>query len=159
MCGQWCYRTERGGAASRVRHGALRLFRSALDDVRGVTAVEFGLIASPFLLTLVAIFQTGYAFFSMSVVSQGQTPTGYYAYLNANGDGLKSPPLDATGPFCPGAGSQYVVLQVQYPTSYFIGLFASAATSTFNGKPSYVLMATTTFRSEPYAGSVAYAGC
>ncbi|WP_167858616.1 TadE family protein [Methylobacterium nonmethylotrophicum] len=181
-----------------------------MADARGVTAVEFALVAAPFTMTLLGIIQTGYAFFlmaaldsaasasaravttgaistagltatqfrdqvvcpklpstfvcanvfvTMSVVQEGQSPTGYYAYVNAAGTGLVQPPLDGTGKFCPGAGGQYVVLQVQYPTTYLTGLLASAAPTTFNGKPSYVLMASTTFRSEPYNGAVAYAGC
>lgn len=186
------------------------LCRRALIDIDGAVAVEFALVAVPFLLTLLGIIQTGYAFFltsaldsaasasaravttgaistagftaaqfrdqvvcpklpsaficsnvfvTLSVVQEGQSPTGYYAYVNSAKNGLIQPPLDASGRFCPGTGSQYVVLQIQYPTSYLVGLLASAAPVMFNGAPAYILMASTTFRSEPYNGAQAYAGC
>lgn len=186
------------------------LCRRGIADTGGAVAVEFALVAVPFLLTLLGIVQTGYAFFltsaldsaasasaravttgaistagltaaqfrdqvvcpklpsfftcsnvfvMLSVVQEGQSPSGYYAYVNSAKNGLIQPPLDASSRFCPGAGGQYVVLQIQYPTSYLVGLLASAAPTTFNGSPAYILMASTTFRSEPYNGAQAYTGC
>ena len=37
--------------------------RRIADDRRGATAVEFGLIGTPFLLTLFAVFEIGYSFY------------------------------------------------------------------------------------------------
>jgi Flp pilus assembly protein TadG len=199
-----------GGPVSRwwKRPRALSFFRR---DASGTTAVEFGLLSVPFMLTLLGIFEVGYTVFMMSaldaaarvsaravmtgavstagmtpssfrtnvvcprlpanfdctkvfvnmtIVPSGQSPTGYYSYVNSAQNALTVPPLDASAnSFCPGSGGQYVVVQVLYPASYFTMLFAGRSTATFQGKQVNVLMSTATFKAEPYGGGAAYAGC
>lgn len=180
-------------------------------DTGGATAVEFGLLSVPFLLTLLGVFEVGYTVFMMSaldaatrvsaravmtgavstggmtpsafrtnvvcprlpanfdcgkvfinmtIVPPGQSPTGYYSYVNTAQTALTVPSLDAAAnSFCPGSGGQYVVVQVLYPANYFTMLFAGRSTATFQGKPVNVLMSTATFKAEPYGGGATYAGC
>lgn len=180
-------------------------------DRTGTTAVEFGLLIVPFMLTLLAAFEVGYTFFMMSaldsaargsaravmtgavstagmsastfrttvvcpklpanfscsdvfvnvtIVPGGSSPTGYYSYVNSAKSALIVPALNATAnSFCPGAGSQYVVVQIMYPASYFTRLFVGQNTTLYNGKSVNVLMSTATFRAEPYSGGAAYSGC
>lgn len=180
-------------------------------DRTGTTAVEFGLLIVPFMLTLLAAFEIGYTFFLMSaldsaargsaravmtgavstagmsastfrttvvcpklpanfscsdvfvnvtIVPAGSSPTGYYSYVNSAKSALIVPALNATAnSFCPGAGGQYVVVQIMYPASYFTRLFVGQSTTLYNGKSVNVLMSTATFRAEPYSGGGAYSGC
>jgi Flp pilus assembly protein TadG len=105
-------------------------------------------------------FDCASLFINVSVVPAGTNPTGYYSYVNSNRSALVVPPLDATAnKFCPGSGGQYVVLQLLYPVNAFTQLFASSATTLYQGKKVTVLMSTATFKAEPYSGGAAYAGC
>lgn len=78
--GRW---TRRGGSTPRRisrfrsfktfmtfrKFRAIRTVRTFRTDVRGATAVEFGLIALPFLATLCAIFELGYANFQNEMLA------------------------------------------------------------------------------------------
>lgn len=192
-----------------MRFGAV--LRAAGRDRRGTTAVEFGLIATPTILTfgailaiglnfymvaaldhatlaaaravatgavstagmtadtfaqtlvcpaLPAVFSCSNVFVNLTTVTAGQSPTAYYGYVNGARSGLIQPPLNsATDSFCPGAGSQYVVLQVLYPAPILMNFLTPASPTVYNGQTVNVLMSSTTFKSEPYAGAVTYSGC
>lgn len=109
---------------------------------------------------LPAAFSCSNVFVNMKVVPTGSTPSGYYAYVNANKSGLVQPPLNSSqDTFCPGAGSQYVVLQVLYPVPTFVAWLVASSSTTFNGQQANVLMSSMTFKSEPYANAATYTGC
>ena len=108
---------------------------------------------------LPAVFTCSNVIVNLTIVPQNQSPTGYYTYLNGTSSGLDQPGLTDTPTFCPGAGNQYVVLQVQYPASFLTAFFSSRATVVYNGKKVNSLMATATFKNEPYAGAATYTGC
>jgi Flp pilus assembly protein TadG len=105
-------------------------------------------------------FNCSNVFVNMSVVTQGEIPTGYYAYVNSAVSALVQPALNNSQlTFCPGAGSQYVVLQIMYPASFLTAFFSAGATTNYNGQMVHVLMSVTTFKSEPYSGATTYVGC
>lgn len=187
---------------------ALRAFG---ENLKGMAAVEFAMIATPAMLTLGAILAIGLHFFmvasldhatltaaravitgavstaglsagqfktqivcpvlpsifdcsnvfvNLTVAAQGQSPSAYYSYVNANQSGLIPPPLDAAADsFCPGSGSQYIVLQIVYPQPFLFAFLASATAAKFQGQSVSVLMSSATFRSEPYTGAATYQGC
>ena len=64
------------------------------------------------------------------------------------------PALTNTGAaYCPGQGGKspsYVYLQVLYPVSGFFSLFATSATTVYNGQKVFLVMATATFLNEPF---------
>jgi Flp pilus assembly protein TadG len=88
-------------------------------------------------------------------------PTAYSNYINVSSNWLISPSTNnANNTFCPGAGGQYMVLQVLYPINIIMTLFTNAVSvSTFNGQQVYWLMKSAAFLNEPFSGAVAYAGC
>jgi len=59
--------TSKAPSASRrgfsISRGIGRLFRRYTGDRRGVTAIEFGVVAMPFLVLVFGIFEIGLAFF------------------------------------------------------------------------------------------------
>ncbi len=144
------------------------LEHATLVAARAVTtgAVTVGaLTASQFEATYICpnlpgLFNCSNVFIQLTVVTPNQSPSGYYAYVNPAKSGLILPPLNSkTDTFSSGTSCQYVVLQVLYPQPYFFsGMTASNAT-VFNGQSVSVLMASTTFKSEPYSGSASAAGC
>jgi Flp pilus assembly protein TadG len=110
--------------------------------------------------SLPSLFTCSNVVVNMSVVPASQSPTGYYSYVNTNSSGLIQPAIDGSNAtFCPGSGSQYVVLQILYPASFITTFFAPNTTTVLNGKKVNALMATATFKTEPYAGAATYAGC
>jgi Flp pilus assembly protein TadG len=124
-----------------------------------------GLTASQFKTQVVcpalpSNFNCSNIFVNMSVVTQGQSPTGYYSYVNSASSGLVQPALNNSQlSFCPGSGSQYVVLQIMYPAPFLTAFFSAGATTNFNGQMVHVLLSSMTFKSEPYTGATTYAGC
>lgn len=106
------------------------------------------------------LFNCSNLFVQLSVVAQNQSPSGYYAYVNSAKSGLIQPPLNsATDIFLPGLSCQYIVLQVLYPQPYFFSAFKAANSATYNGRSVSVLMSSAAFKSEPYSGAAASAGC
>ena len=84
-------RTRRG-----LRHAQGRIARSARQaplrfgrDRRGATAVEFGLVAVPFLGLLMAIFETGFVFFT-SVGLQSAVQAASRAVLTGNAQAVSA---------------------------------------------------------------------
>ncbi len=202
-------------------------FTRFLKDRQGATALEFGLVLGPTVLTATVIFQIAYCYFAEGVLDraaflgaravltgavsqQGLTqaqfitqyicpqlpnnlncnnivvnltiaqkppaaaltggkmnvvlpypPSAYANYINASSNWLISPSTsNSNNTFCPGAGNQYMVLQVLYPINIFMTLFTAAASvSKVNGQPVYWLMKSAAFENEPFTGAVAYAGC
>jgi Flp pilus assembly protein TadG len=55
---------------SAIRAGLLRPFNRLAASESGATAVEFGLVAAPFLAVLVALVQTGMVFFAGRVLDE-----------------------------------------------------------------------------------------
>lgn len=109
---------------------------------------------------LPSVFTCSNVFVNMQVVAGGNSPSSFYSYVNSAQSGLIVPPLDSSkDTFCPGAGSQYVVLQVVYPAPVLVSFLSPSAPTTFNGQRVNVLMSSTTFKSEPYSGAQAYKGC
>ena len=109
---------------------------------------------------LPSLFNCSNVFVSVKTLTAGQTPSPYYGLLNAAKSGLTLPALNAAqDTFCPGAGSQYVVVQVLYPAPIWAAFLAPATATTYNGQSVSVLMSSTTFKSEPYTGSTTYQGC
>ncbi|MFY9657671.1 MAG: hypothetical protein WAK01_13995 [Methylocystis sp.] len=88
-------------------------------------------------------------------------PSAYANYINASSNWLIPPSTNnSSNAFCPGAGNQYMVLQVLYPINIIMTLVTTAASvSTVNGQPAYWLMKSAAFENEPFNGAVAYAGC
>jgi len=88
-------------------------------------------------------------------------PTAYANWINASSTWLIPPSTNnSNNVFCPGAGSQYMVLQVLYPINIIMTFFTNAAgVSTVNGQQVYWLMKSAAFENEPFTGAVAYAGC
>ncbi|WP_158809144.1 TadE/TadG family type IV pilus assembly protein [Beijerinckia sp. L45] len=178
-------------------------------DRSGATAVEFGLIALPFLATIVFLISIGYMVYvkqgldfatqkaarqiRIGAVQQAQlTQTqfvtqlicpalpmtvncnnlivnvsnvpytagnannyqSYMTFVNAQQTNLIIPALTNTGAtYCPGQGGKtpsYVYLQVLYPVPRFMSLFASSATTVYNGQKVFLVMATATFLNEPF---------
>jgi len=70
------FRTALKGFARRIR--LLRPFNRLARNDSGATAVEFGLIAAPFLALLLAIFQTGLVFFAGRVLDQTVSQASRY---------------------------------------------------------------------------------
>ncbi|MGY2050248.1 TadE/TadG family type IV pilus assembly protein [Methylobacterium sp. JK268] len=139
-----------------ARAGARSVMTGAVSTA-GMSATQFrDQVVCP---KLPSLFTCANVFVNLTVVPSGQTPTGYNAYVAPGGGGLSQPALTSSGSFCPGAGGQYVVLLIQYPAAFLSGHFAAVGGTTYNGQSVHVLMASTTFRSEPYGGAVTYAGC
>ncbi len=204
-----------------------RSFACFLRDREGATALEFGLVLGPTVLTATVIFQIAYCYFAEGVLDraaflgaravltgavsqQGLTqaqfitqyicpvlpsnlncnnivvnlsiaqqppaaaltggkmnvvlpypPSAYAKYINASSNWLIPPSTNnSNNAFCPGAGNQYMVLQLLYPINIFMSLFSTAASvSQVNGQPAYWLMKSAAFENEPFNGAVAYAGC
>lgn len=146
---------------------------AALDHAaeKGARAIRTGSVSSSAMTaatfksqiicpSLPSSFDCASVFVNVSVVPSQTNPSGYYTYVNASSSGLVQPVLNATqDTFCPGAGSQYVVLQLLYPASFLSAFFDATATATYNGRPIHVHLATATFKSEPYSGASSYAGC
>jgi Flp pilus assembly protein TadG len=167
----------------------LRRFRR---DRRGVTAVEFGMVAAPFLALLFAIIETAMVFFasqaletavadSSRLILTGQAQTQQLSqqqfknalcsrisalfdcqggvqidvkcYSGFGGADL-SKPLDANGnlktdfSFCPGEPGQIVVVRAMYQWPVWLSLLGFNLSDMSNGKR--LLMATSTFRNEPF---------
>jgi Flp pilus assembly protein TadG len=209
--------------ASQPRSSPIRFLR----DRRGATALEFGLVLGPTVLTVTVIFQIAYCYFAEGVLDraafrgaravltgavsqQGLTqaqfitqyicpelpsnlncnnivvnltiaekppapvsiaskmnvvlpypPSAYANYINVSSTWLTSPSTNnSNNTFCPGVGSQYMVLQVLYPINIIMTLFTNAAgVSTVNGQQVYWLMKSAAFENEPFSGAAAYAGC
>jgi Flp pilus assembly protein TadG len=109
---------------------------------------------------LPSMFNCGNVFANLTIVPQGQSPSAYYSYVNANRSGLIQPPLDtAQDTFCPGAGAQYIVLQLLYPAPFPFAFLTAGAATKFKGQQVSVLMSSTAFKSEPYTGATSYQGC
>lgn len=87
---------------------------------------------------------------NIQTVSEGTNPNGFYSLLNASRTGLQQPPLDNTKTsYCPGVSQSYVYVQILYALPVFSPVWRAFAGS-FNGSPSYILQATSTFRNEPF---------
>lgn len=99
-------------------------------------------------------------FVKITTIPSGNFPSSYYSMVNSNRSALVNPTLnDSTNTFCPGSGSQYVVVELAYPVPMFASFLGGSLTTTYNGASVNVLVAASTFLSEPYSGSSSYAGC
>lgn len=99
-------------------------------------------------------------FVRISTITSGNFPSSYYSMVNSNKSGLIPPTLsDSTNAFCPGAGSQYVVVELAYPVPVLAGFLTGSSATTYNGTAVNVIVAASTFLSEPYSGASSYAGC
>jgi Flp pilus assembly protein TadG len=63
---------------SAIRAGLCRPFNRLAASESGATAVEFGLVAAPFLAVLVALLQTGMVFFAGRVLDEITDQAGRY---------------------------------------------------------------------------------
>jgi Flp pilus assembly protein TadG len=78
-----------------VRAGHLRPFKRLVRSDSGATAVEFGLVAAPFLALLVAIFQTGIVFLAARVLDEVVAQSSRYIMTGQAQTG--SPPMTQSG--------------------------------------------------------------
>ena len=78
----------------------------------------------------------------------------YNNFVNSSQTGLIIPPLsNSQTSYCPGQGGtnpSYVYLQILYPVSYFLALFAPASATVYNGQKVFLVMSTATFLNEPF---------
>jgi Flp pilus assembly protein TadG len=82
-------------------------------------------------------------------------PNEYYSFVNAAQSGLVIPQLDNTKTNYYAANAQCVVyVQVLYPVNIFMSFLSSSTiATTYNGRKVYLIMATSTFLTEPFSGS------
>lgn len=109
---------------------------------------------------LMSLFNCANVFLNVTALADGQTPTTFYSLVKSDKSGLLQPALNSSqNTFCPGAGAQYVVVQVVYPAPVFAKFLTAATPTVYGGGNVNVMMSSITFRSEPYTGAAAYAGC
>lgn len=124
-----------------------------------------GMSASSFKQNVVcpalpSLFSCSDVYVNVVVAAAGSNPSGYYTLVNSSQSGLIQPALDSSkNTFCPGASSQYVVLQVIYPAPILFAFLAPTTPTVYNGHNVAVMMSSTTFLSEPYGGAQSYQGC
>ncbi len=124
-----------------------------------------GLSSSQFVTTYIcpalsSTFSCSNVYLQLTTVTAGQSPSGYYAFVNSNQSGLNEPKFNSSlNVFNPGQSCQYMVLQVIYPSTFAFNIFSSALTATFNGQSVSVLSSSATFKTEPYAGAASQTGC
>lgn len=89
---------------------------------------------------------------NLYTVPEGQTPSGYYSFVNSDRSGLTVPSAAGAGSYDLGRRGAYQYLEVIYPFTLLPGLIQSATgtTFTYNGKPAYALISTAAFRNEQY---------
>ncbi len=147
MAAQLDYATQK--AARAVSTGAV--------STAGLTASQFQNQVCGYLSSS---FSCGNVFINMAIVPTGQFPSAYYNYVKADQSALIVPALNSSNDtFCPGAGGQYIVLQILYPISYFSSFFMASNAITYQGHTVYVLMSSITFKNEPFTAAATYPGC
>lgn len=188
-------------------------FRFARDQ-RGVSAIEFGMLAVPFFGVLMGIFMNSYVLFSQTSldyavyhaareVMTGQiqnnstivdaasftkqvmcgAATNLPSYMNCNNlqvdmrvlpNFASSDPAAIFAPggtlqFCPGSGSSYVMLSVNYPLPTLfplltgwvtnVGLSTAGSTVDSSGHPVRMLESSIVLRNEPFTSTTTLPGC
>lgn len=97
---------------------------------------------------------------NIKTLAAGSFPSKYYSLVKSDQSGLIKPALDSSqDTFCPGSGSQYIVVELAYPAPLLASPLIGNGTATYNGNPVSVILATSTFLSEPYTGAATYSGC
>jgi len=148
--------------------GFTRLLRRYRRADSGITALEFGLVAAPFIWVLCVVFETGLMLFAEYIIENGTIQAGRLIRTgqvqsqgisqgrfrelgidlppSRNGDQL-SPEVTTQAQFQPGNPLEVVVVRVFYDWRLFtpgITLLAYLA------KDRRVLTAATAFRNEPF---------
>lgn len=109
---------------------------------------------------LLSIISCDDVFVNVKTLQSGSNPSTYYSLVKSDRSGLIKPALNSSqNSFCPGAGSQYVVVELAYPAPIIASSLIGSTTATYNGSSVNLIVATATFLSEPYTGAVSYSGC
>jgi Flp pilus assembly protein TadG len=97
----------------------------------------------------------------VSVQSFQETNNQFYTYVNSTNSGLIPLNVSAVQPYCIGAPSSYVYLQVAYPQPLITSILSSASDFIFNGKSTRLITSRAVFRNEPFTAQnfVLAAGC
>jgi Flp pilus assembly protein TadG len=99
-------------------------------------------------------------FLKVTTLAAGSYPSTYYSMVNATRSGLIRPVLNGNpNPYCPGAGAQYIVVELAYPALLFANVLSTTSSAIYNGQAIAVIVAAATFKSEPFVGAASYAGC
>ncbi|MBB2963236.1 TadE/TadG family type IV pilus assembly protein [Methylobacterium sp. R2-1] len=183
----------------------MRRLRYYISNEEGSTAVEFALVGTAFILTLLfvlgaalvaymnqaldnatvrasrqiligglqtqstaatlasfkqsvcgylpAAFSCNDVVVNLYVVPKAGQPSGYYAFVNKDMNGLAVPNLaTGTGQFSLGGRGDYQYLQVIYPITFLPPQISSwlSGGATFNGKPAFLAISSAAFRNEQY---------
>lgn len=100
---------------------------------------------------------------NVQTFAEGESPGGFYQFVNSSQSGLILPTPGATPPttsYCIGASGQYVVLQFVYPLPLITSIFSSGSEVMSNGKHDFVFSSTAAWKNEPFPpGYVPPAGC
>lgn len=88
---------------------------------------------------------------NIQTVSEGTSPGGFYAFVNANQTALVKPAMDNTKTaFCPGQNGSYVFLQVYYAMPVFSPTWLALGSTTWNGSTVHFISSTAAFKNEPF---------
>ncbi|MBV1706319.1 MAG: pilus assembly protein [Hyphomicrobiales bacterium] len=203
-----------GRSAGTMGRAAKALHQRFTSDQRGVSAIEFGMLAVPFFGVLMGIFMNSYVLFSQTSLDYAvyhaarQVMTGQIqnnstivdaksfiqqvmcgpttnlpSYMNCNNlqvdmrvlpNFASSDPAAIFAPggtqqFCPGSGSSYVMLSVNYPLPTLfplltgwvtnIGISNAGSTLDANGHPVRMLESSIVLRNEPFTSTTTLPGC
>ncbi|MFC6745146.1 TadE family protein [Methylobacterium persicinum] len=110
----------------------LQLLRRLRRDKTGATAVEFGLLVLPFMLTLLGVFEVGYTFFMMSALDSAARGSARAVMTGAVSTAGMSASTFRTTVVCPKLPANFNCNNV------FVNITVVPATTTTTGYYSYV---------------------
>lgn len=153
--------------------GLYFLYAASLDHAVTVTAraISIGAVSSSKMSladlkanvvcpALISSMNCSSVSLNITTVPTGSFPSPFYNFVNSKKSGLTPPNLDnSKNSFCPGAGTQYVVVELAYPVPVFANFLTGGSSVNFNGTNVNVLVAASIFLSEPYVGAASYTGC
>lgn len=153
--------------------GLYFLYAASLDHAVTVTAraVSIGSVSSSNMSladlkknivcpALISSMNCNNVYLNIATVPMGSFPSPFYNFVNSKKSGLITPNLDnSKNAFCPGAGAQYVVVELAYPVPVFANFLTGSSSVNFNGTNVNVLVAASIVLSEPYVGAATYTGC
>ena len=113
-------------------HTCVTAIRRLRGDRTGTTAVEFGLLIVPFMLTLLGAFEVGYTFFMMSALDSAVRGSARAVMTGAVSTAGMSASTFRTSVVCPKLPSNFSCSDV------FVNVTIVPATSTKTGYYSYV---------------------
>ncbi len=203
-----------GRFAGTIGRATRKLHQRFVRDQRGVSAIEFGMLAIPFFGVLMGIFMNSYVLFSQTSLDYAayhaarQVMTGQIqnnstivdaksftqqvmcgatsnlpSYMDCNKlqvDMRVLPNFASSNPaaifapggtqqFCPGSGSSYVMLSLNYPLPTLfplltgwvtnVGLSTASTTVDSSGHPVRMLESSIVLRNEPFTSTTTLPGC